>query len=132
MRVRLTAARVLLSHWWEAPPQPRDVSATIRRTWRVLLDSGPVGLLKTINAGVHELAREGARDPLDMWLHLGRVEYRKRWIPRFDRLSGRDIQEVQAATALLPREPLLSVLMPVYNSDERWLRAAITSVQDQI
>ena len=98
----------------------------------MLLDAGPVGLLKTINAGVHELAREGARNPLDVWLQLGRVEYRKRWIPRYDRLSRRDVREAEAATARLPFQPLLSVLMPVYNTDERWLRAAIASVQDQI
>lgn len=132
VRVRLTAARVLLSHWWEAPPQPRDVVGTLRRAWRVLIDSGPIGLLKTINAGVHELAREGAHNPLDLWLQLGRVEYRKRWIPRFDRLSRRDIREIESATGRLPYQPLLSVLMPVYNTDERWLRAAIASVQDQI
>ncbi len=132
MRVRLTAARVLLSQWWDDPPQPRDIAAAFQRTWRVLVDSGPIGLLKTINAGVHELAREGAGNPLDMWLHLGRVEYRKRWIPRYDRLSRRDVRDLAAATARLEYQPLLSVLMPVYNTDERWLRAAVASVQQQI
>ena len=131
MRVRLTAARVLLSHWWARPPRPRDISATLRSTWQVLFDSGPAGLLRAINDGVHDLAREGAEKPINIWLHLGRVEYRQRWIRRFDRLSRRDISEIEAATRRLTYQPLLSVLMPVYNSDERWLRAAIGSVQDQ-
>jgi len=132
VRVRLTAARVLLSHGWARPPRPRDIAATIRQTWRVLRESGPVGLLKSINAGIHDLASEGARNPIDIWLHLGRIEYRQRWIRRFDRLSRQDVREIAAATARLAHQPLLSVLMPVYNSDERWLRAAIESVQDQI
>jgi len=104
----------------------------MRQTWRVLLESGPVGLLKTINAGIHDLASEGARNPIDIWLHLGRIEYRQRWIRRFDRLSRQDVREIARATARLAHQPLLSVLMPVYNSDERWLRAAIRSVQNQI
>ena len=132
MRVRLTAARVLLSHWWARPPRPRDIAATFRSTWHTLLDSGPGGLLRAINDGVHDLAREGAEKPINIWLHLGRVEYRQRWIRRFDRLSRRDISEIEVATRRLTYQPLLSVLMPVYNSDERWLRAGIASVQDQI
>jgi GT2 family glycosyltransferase len=132
VRVRLTAARVLLSHWWARPPRPHDISATVRSTWRVLIDSGPGGLLRAINDVVHDLAREGAEKPIDIWLHLGRVEYRQRWIRRFDRLSRRDVSEIESATARLAYQPLLSVLMPVYNSDERWLRAAIASVQAQI
>jgi len=98
----------------------------------VLLESGPSGLLKAVSAGIHDLAREGARNPINIWLHLGRVEYRQRWIRRFDRRSRQDVRAISAATSRLAYQPLLSVLMPVYNSDERWLRAAIESVQNQI
>jgi O-antigen biosynthesis protein len=31
-----------------------------------------------------------------------------------------------------PTKPLISVVMPVYNTDPRWLRAAIRSAQSQL
>ena len=138
MRVRVTAVRVLLFRWWAHPPRLRDVATTIRLVSRVLLDSGPAGLLRTINAGVHDLAREGSRTPVIPYLRerFGRARYRAEyqhwWIRRCDRLSSRDIRAIQQTTAQLTYQPLLSVLMPVYNTDERWLRRAIESVQHQL
>ncbi len=106
---------------------------TIRSAGQTLFESGPVGLLHAINAGTHDLAREGSATPLNQWIRqrLDRVAYR-RWIRRFDRLTQQDIRAIEAATMRLEYHPLLSVLMPVYNSDTRWLRAAIESVQDQL
>jgi GT2 family glycosyltransferase len=104
----------------------------------VLLDSGPGGLLRTINAGIHDLAREGSRTPVIPFLRerFGRAryraEYRHWWIRRCERLSRRDIRAIRQTTTQLTYQPLLSVLMPVYNSDERWLRRAIESVQHQL
>jgi GT2 family glycosyltransferase/glycosyltransferase involved in cell wall biosynthesis len=40
--------------------------------------------------------------------------------------------EAEAELARLPRRPLLSVVMPVYNGDGHWLERAIESVQDQV
>jgi GT2 family glycosyltransferase len=133
VRVRVTAARVLLWRWWRHPPRPRDVATTIREAWDVLVESGPRALLRNINAGTHDLAREGARHPVNVWIRdrLDRAAYR-RWTRRFDRLSGADLRAIDDATSRLAYKPLLSVLMPVYNTDERWLRAAIGSVQHQI
>ena len=137
-RVRVTAVRVLLFHWWARPPRPRDVAATLRGARRLLLESGPGGFLRTINAGIHDLALEGSRNPLNPWLRerFGRARYRFEyqwwWIPRYDRLRRRDIRAIRQATGQLAYQPLLSVLMPVYNSDERWLRAAIGSVENQL
>ena len=62
-----------------------------------------------------------------------RLEYRQWWIRRFDRLRrAGDSRDHDRATAHLAHQPLLSVIMPVYNSDERWLRAAISRSQDQL
>ena len=128
VRVRVTAARVLLWRWWRHPPRPRDIGTTIRGGWHVLLDSGPRGLLRHINAGIHDLAREGARTPVNVWIRdrLDRAAYR-RWIRQFDRLSREDLRAIDEATNRLGYRPLLSIVMPVYNTDERWLRAAIIS-----
>jgi hypothetical protein len=78
LRVRVTAVRVLLFRWWDRQPRPQDVTETIRSGWRLLLESGPRGLLGAINAGVHELAREGSRNPLNPWIRerLGLARYR--------------------------------------------------------
>ena len=138
MRVRVTAVRVLLFRWWAHPPRLRDAATTIRLASRVLLDSGPGGLLRTINAGIHDLAREGSRTPVIPFLRerFGRAryraEYRHWWIRRCERLSRRDIRAIRQTTTRLTYQPLLSVLMPVYNTDERWLRRAIESVQHQL
>ena len=104
----------------------------------MLIDSGPGGLLRTINAGIHDLAREGSRTPVIPYLRerFGRAryraEYRHWWIRRCERLSRRDIRAIRQTTTRLTYQPLLSVLMPVYNTDERWLRRAIESVQHQL
>ena len=104
----------------------------------MLIDSGPGGLLRTINAGIHDLAREGSRTPVIPFLRerFGRAryraEYRHWWIRRCERLSRRDIRAIRQTTTQLTYQPLLSVLMPVYNTDERWLRRAIESVQHQL
>ena len=138
VRVRATAVRVILFRWWAHPPQPHDLANTIRSAWRVLLETGPRGLLRAINAGVHDLAREGSRNPLNPWIRerLGelryRLEYQHWWIPRFDRLRRAEIRAIRQSIVHLTHQPLLSVIMPVYNSDERWLRAAIQSVEDQL
>ena len=138
MRVRVTAVRVLLFRWWAHPPRLQDVATTIRLVSRVLLDSGPGGLLRTINAGIHDLAREGSRTPVIPYLRerFGRAryraEYRHWWIRRCERLSRRAIRAIRQTTTQLTYQPLLSVLMPVYNTDERWLRRAIESVQHQL
>jgi len=134
----LTAARVLLFRWWAHPPHLRDLASATRSTWHVLVESGPRGLLRSINEGVHDLAREGSRNPLNPWIRerLGelryRLEYQRLWIPRFDRLRRAEIRAIRQSIEPLPYQPLLSVIMPVYNSDERWLRGAIRSVERQI
>jgi GT2 family glycosyltransferase len=138
LRVRVTAVRVLLFRWWAHPPRRQDVATTIRSARRLLRESGPVGFLRAINEGIHELAREGSRNPLNPWLRerFGqaryRFEYQWLWIPRYDRLRRRDVRTIRQATAQLGYQPLLSVIMPVFNSDERWLRAAIESVENQL
>ena len=105
----------------------------MRHAGGLLVETGPIGFLRAINTATHDLAREGARTPFSVWLRhrIYRLSYRT-WVRRFDRLSKRDIRAIEEATAHLAYRPLLSVLMPVYNTDERWLRAAIASVEQQL
>ncbi len=55
-----------------------------------------------------------------------------RWVERHDTLTDADRAAIRRRIAQLPAKPLISVVMPVYNVDERWLRAAIESVQGQL
>ena len=63
-----------------------------------------------------------ARDPTDY----------ERWISDFERLADSDIAAIRAHAARLEWRPLISVLMPVYNPPEKWLRRAIESIHGQL
>ena len=131
--VRLVAARVLIRHLRRRPPRLADVGRVAGRTLRILRDSGPLGLIRAFNAGTHRLAREGSATPfLIAILNALAVFGYSRWIRRFDRLRARDRAAIREASARLSYRPLISVLMPVYNTDERWLAKAIGSVRKQL
>ncbi len=54
------------------------------------------------------------------------------WITRFDTLTAADVAVFRAAIARFPRRPLISILMPVYNTPAEWLIRAIESVLAQV
>ncbi len=53
------------------------------------------------------------------------------WMDRYGDLETLEIRQRQSAEQALPSCPLISVIMPVYNPPERWLRKAIDSVRGQ-
>ena len=62
--------------------------------------------------------------PLDL------TSYEK-WIEAYDQPTPDSLRRQAEQAATLPQRPLISVLMPVYNTPERWLRRAIESVRAQ-
>lgn len=56
----------------------------------------------------------------------------RRWVSAFDRLDDADRVAIRAHIARLPDRPLISVVMPAYDTPERLLREAIASVQAQL
>ena len=58
------------------------------------------------------------------------------WIERYDTLHSDEITAIRADIERLEAAeggpPLISVVMPVYDVEERWLRLAIASVRDQL
>jgi GT2 family glycosyltransferase len=54
------------------------------------------------------------------------------WVERFDTLAPAERARVEAAVASLDHAPLISVVMPVYNSDPKHLERAVESVRGQI
>lgn len=54
------------------------------------------------------------------------------WTAAYQRLDEADREAIQREIGRFPRRPLLSVVMPVFNTPERWLRRAIDSVREQL
>ena len=131
--VRVIATRELFSRWRSSPPRPADIARAAGQAFRILRDSGPIGLIRAFNAGTHSLAKESSLGPFLSPIHnaIDGFGYR-RWAKRYDRLSEEDLREIDEATGRLTYRPRISVLMPVYNTDQRWLKAAIQSVRDQL
>jgi len=54
------------------------------------------------------------------------------WVRRYDTLTDTDREAMRARAGELPYQPVMSVIMPVYDTDEAWLRRAIESVRRQL
>ncbi|MBL9189269.1 MAG: glycosyltransferase [Opitutaceae bacterium] len=54
------------------------------------------------------------------------------WVAAYDTLTPESADKIRAKLASLKKRPLISVLMPVYNTPEKWLVAAIESVRRQL
>jgi glycosyltransferase involved in cell wall biosynthesis len=54
------------------------------------------------------------------------------WIRRYDRLQRDDVRRIRKQIAQFRGSPLISVLLPVYNSDLKWLQRAVKSMQNQL
>lgn len=54
-----------------------------------------------------------------------------RWVVRNTR-SDAGLAELEARVAAQPYQPLVSILIPTYNTDPRWLKAAIDSISRQV
>ena len=86
----------------------------------------------------HVRARLGDREPhvLD---EIGRQLERDRegsdyqdWIDAYDTLTDADRTLIRRHIDTLPNRPLISILMPTYETSEAWLRRAIESVRHQL
>jgi glycosyltransferase involved in cell wall biosynthesis len=55
-----------------------------------------------------------------------------RWIRCQDRLQRDDVKRIREQIAQFHYSPLISILLPVYNSNLKWLQRAILSVQKQL
>jgi O-antigen biosynthesis protein len=62
--------------------------------------------------------------------HRADTAYRV-WVERYSTLTGADRRAIRSRLRELPYQPLISVVMPVYNTREAWLRQAIDSVLRQ-
>ena len=54
------------------------------------------------------------------------------WIKNYDTLTQKTVKRMQQLVKEWEAPPFISIVMPTYNTDEKWLRAAIDSVLQQI
>lgn len=90
--------------------------------------AGAIGrfCIKTMSGGL----REGAgylRRRYELSVADPEDEYRD-WIRQYDTLDAELLRSLSARAAALPARPLISVLVPTYNTPEQWLRRALDSV----
>jgi glycosyltransferase involved in cell wall biosynthesis len=89
---------------------PSAAGSRVARAFRVARQSGLSGLLR------HAL-REHSYDD---------------WVRQFDALTAADRLAIEAHTSRFKHRPLISVLAPLYNTPEPFLRRCIESVREQI
>jgi glycosyltransferase involved in cell wall biosynthesis len=72
-----------------------------------------------------------ARTPANAILQKNPRDY-PRWIQNYDSLTPKMVKRMQQRIKTWERHPLISIVMPTYNTPEKCLREAIESVQEQI
>jgi O-antigen biosynthesis protein len=87
-----------------------------RRAYRIVREEGVRGITQRLE--YRRLRREARRN------------YRC-WVDRYDTLNEVDREAILGRVGKMAYTPLISILMPVYDVEERWLRCAIQSVLDQ-
>lgn len=60
-----------------------------------------------------------------------KIVYQK-WVKKFDTLTENDRQAICQRIESFAHQPLISIILPVYNVDEKWLRLCIDSVCKQL
>ena len=117
-----------------ADSRRRDAYWRIRRPTEVLLDEGPRAFFFKTRykfrlkwQGQEPLVkpppREFSADTLDARYQL--------WLTRHRPGPG-DLDRMRRAVGRLAYTPVISVVTPVYNTDEAWLRRCIESVREQV
>lgn len=95
-----------------------EIPASYRPAWKLLWSEGPVGVVR------------GMRAKVDQFVH--RRELYQAWVAAHDTLTDDDRRGIRERLAALEYQPLISIVMPVYNTPADVLEAAIASVQKQL
>jgi GT2 family glycosyltransferase/2-polyprenyl-3-methyl-5-hydroxy-6-metoxy-1,4-benzoquinol methylase len=111
----------------------RDFCWSLRRVTEVLLDGGPSAVFRRIRHRLHLglnfqdiLPRAPGRDDVPSLNTQFQV-----WLQQHQ-LKPADIERMRRELENFTHLPLITIVMPVYNTEEVWLRRAIESVQAQV
>jgi GT2 family glycosyltransferase len=88
---------------------------------------------RRLPGGLRYLHRQGFTALLErLFPQLRKLRTYRAWVRRYDTINEKDRDAITAAVRRFTNPPLISVLMPVYQTRERYLRAAIESVCRQL
>lgn len=104
--------------WRKTGGRRARVSITVQAV-RALLSGGPRQLGDWLYGAYVGVEQEDAPDTYTQWLGL------------YDRTNAVRDRSIGSRLDKLQNKPLISVVMPVYNTDRTWLRACIESVRAQ-
>jgi glycosyltransferase involved in cell wall biosynthesis len=111
----------------------RDLCWSVRRVTEVLLDGGPRAVYRRIRHRLH--LGHHMLDILPRAPDTGDVPSLntqfKAWLEQHE-LKPADIELMRGGLKTFTHTPLLSIIIPVYNTEEVWLCRAIESVQAQV
>jgi glycosyltransferase involved in cell wall biosynthesis/SAM-dependent methyltransferase len=97
------------------------LAGVVPRALRVFRAEGWAGVRKRL------ATRDGGNQVASPYEHT----YRE-WVERFGTLTESGKRKIHMRIAAMPRRPRISVLMPTYNTNLKWLAAAIDSVRQQL
>jgi GT2 family glycosyltransferase len=138
------ASGVFNSSWYLS--QNPDVAAEgmspvehyLRHGWEEGRDPSPAFVTRAYLSAYPDVAAAGINPLVHFILH-GKAEGRSAeasdyqlWIRRFDTWVSEDLAALGEQMRSFRLRPRISIIMPVYNTDVRWLRQAIDSVCAQI
>lgn len=93
-------------------------------------------LRRKIKTALNIFRNSGVRGVRRHWIKLARQRREdkayEKWLALYGVLSDTDRADLRREIEHFPRRPLISVILPVYNIDEKWLRKCIGSVVRQI
>lgn len=106
------AATLLWSHLQPVVSDPQQLGLVLKKAWRVARTEG-------FRALQHRLLAPGS------------VDYQQ-WVVAYDTFTEHDRALIRSQLELLSYKPLISIILPAYNTPEKWLRRAIESVRNQV
>ncbi len=95
----------------------------------------PAEVRRSLATFASRVRSHGLRQSLELLKVVGissqDAEAFPRWVAKHTR-DAAALEALRLEVAALPRQPRISIVTPVYNTDPRWLRAAIESVRRQV
>ena len=91
---------------------------------------------RRLTTAIETLRRSGPAGLILRYLDSKRSRQLERhyreWIAAHGELAPEEVQGIESKIGSLARLPLISIVLPVYNIEEKWLRSCIDSVRKQI
>ena len=126
IRILFNLLRRLVTYLKELPHRGREVLRELFSFRKALLRR----ILKALRI-IHQEGWLGLWYAFEERFHLVDLEIYELW-QRRHRLTPRDRHRIREEIKKLTRRPLISVLLPVYNTDEVWLKKCLDSVLAQL